>query len=56
MTFAFAGGGEGSSFEKEDDGEGFSRPCGFSFFENAARRFPKDRRSGFRVLDLNIVP
>jgi len=51
----FVGGGEGSSFEKEVDGEGFSRVCGLSFFENAARRFPKDRRSGLRALDLNIV-
>ena len=51
----FAGGGEGSSFDIEGDGEAFSRTCGLSFFENAARRFPKDRRSGFRALDLNTV-
>ena len=53
--FALAGGGEGSSFETEGDGEGFSRTWGLSFFENAAKRFPKDRRRGLRDLDLNIV-
>lgn len=54
--FAVAdGGGAGSSFETEGDGEGFSRAWGLSFFENAAKRFPKDRRSGLRALDLKVV-
>ena len=50
-----AGGGVGSSLETEDDGEDFSRTCGLSFFENTAKRFPKDRRSGLRTLGLNIM-
>lgn len=53
--FALADGGEGNSFVTEGEGEDFSLACGFSFFENAAKRFPKDRRSGLRLLDLNIV-